>query len=491
MDNSDWKPMFDIRVAEEAIFGDLMTYRSQGRILLNGIEAKNFKEHLEEHHWHQLYYMFVKEHMLTKRDFLDVTRGAAKTIHGHPYVTSGKSMKEIHDTLRDIFQWNGLMGSNCVGSLRDGFLVLTDESTIILKRVARKRKEWERAKKKAKFLSTVRDLSEVPVILDPSLVAEYFTNTSFRQEIRLIRPERRKTISTNNGLQMPKKTAPKMESVDDKLASVRNEIAEYRDRTQEIVDGPQLNRDSIVKNLKIKLEELDAIISEINCSVEQSKQERIPETRYLEIQLDRSNRIQERLKSDTVVLRAAINRKDIEHQEASAAIKIGLGNVTEKDTEISDRALENETGLCKTMNSRIIKSLPVIAKAEFQRDCELKLKCGNFKFADLKNAVIQIALELLNLEEAAAKINSTGGQRHGTMTSKGDATGSAGNIETMSEIYKGMRKNISSCFFCKKPGHLKKDCFKFKNFCAKRQTTNGSVKNREPKDSKDGRSPET
>ena len=154
-----------------------------------------------------------------------------------------------------------------------------------------------------------------------------------------------------------------------------------------------------------------------------------------------------------------------------------------------DADLENDAGFCNMMYSRIMESLPVIAKAEFQRGCEQKLKSGNFKFADLKNEVIQIARKLPGLEGAAAKICSIGGQGQGIMTSQGDAAGSAGNIAVMSDNQKRTRKETRSCFFCKQPGHLKKDCYKFKKYLAKRQTTEGSdiSKNREPKDSKDGR----
>ena len=276
------------------------------------------------------------------------------------------------------------MGSN---GREDGFLVLTDDASVMLKRVASNREEWERAKKEAKFLHTVKDLSEVPIILDPKLVPKYFTEKNFRQEIKPVRMEKRKTVlddTFTQGLQVSKKTD--MESLDDKLASVRTKMVEYRNMTENLVGGHPSHRDAIVENMEVKYEELDASIAEINCVVEQSKQEGMQEKRHLETQLNSSNRIRKGLENEVAALREAMEQKELEHKGAMAGMKTALETAGEEQVK---RHLEERTEALKS---------------EFAQWAEQKTSELNSLNEDLKESLEKNYNLRTELEESQAKV---------------------------------------------------------------------------------------
>ena len=88
IDLSEYKPTFDIKISMEAAFGtDLMSYRTQGRALLNGVEAKNFREHVNLHHDMQTDYLLIQPDVFSRRQHVEILRITANTVQDFPYLS--------------------------------------------------------------------------------------------------------------------------------------------------------------------------------------------------------------------------------------------------------------------------------------------------------------------------------------------------------------------------------------------------------------------
>ena len=122
-----------IKITDEASCGtDLYSYLAHGRAILNGMEASNFQNHLKDNNEHHTVVVYIEWRVLKRRDIINICRMFANTVTGLPFIASSMEENEAIDTIRNISTFHGL---SCDRKLNDGFLILTDEKSVMLKNV--------------------------------------------------------------------------------------------------------------------------------------------------------------------------------------------------------------------------------------------------------------------------------------------------------------------------------------------------------------------
>ena len=133
--------------------------------------------------------------------------------------------------------------------------------------------------------------------------------------------------------------------------------------------------------------------------------------------------------------------------------------------------LESDTWFTMMMYNKMLETLPLAAKAEFQRECEASMTNGAIAFSKLKAKVITVARKVPSLESVASRLAGLRGLGERNPP-PGDAPGPAGVVSSVGQQKTPWRNNKSfarnndrrkddrACFYCKKKGHLKANCYK-------------------------------
>lgn len=155
----------------------------------------------------------------------------------------------------------------------------------------------------------------------------------------------------------------------------------------------------------------------------------------------------------------------------------------------TETQIEDDVWVCMMLYQKILEALPLGAKAEFQRDCESGMNSGQLKFTELKKKIISIARKAPVLQHLRAHtpgievINNP--EEAYRQKSKGDKAGTAGSSASSISRESTPRQEKRSCFYCKKVGHLKHNCYKRQRDMNGK--TNSSKSDKNEKDDKDGR----
>ena len=157
-----------------------------------------------------------------------------------------------------------------------------------------------------------------------------------------------------------------------------------------------------------------------------------------------------------------------------------LQNMYSFCTSKNDKELAEDKWFCMMLYQKILATLPLGAKAEFQRDCESSMVNGVLEFTDLKKKIITISRKASMLQPIGNQVSVLTGLNSTAASSEDKKVPS---IATSAGRKAGERR---SCYYCKKQGHIMKDCAALKKKKAK-EAANKESNGRETKT--DGRQP--
>ena len=142
-------------------------------------------------------------------------------------------------------------------------------------------------------------------------------------------------------------------------------------------------------------------------------------------------------------------------------------------TKKTESDLDNDAMGLNMFYQKIAETLPQIAKIDFVRLCEEAMGKGEFTFELLKRYTVQAARKAPKTSsvllsqvhfDTEKQVTDVPKERSEPGTKEGPRRASEATPR---------RRELRTCFFCKKPGHIAKDCYRKRN----RESNN----NREPK----------
>ena len=142
----------------------------------------------------------------------------------------------------------------------------------------------------------------------------------------------------------------------------------------------------------------------------------------------------------------------------------------------TDAEIQNDQWFSMMLYQKIIETLPLGAKAEFQRDCEMSMENGLLKFQDLKKKIITIARKAPIFEKQQLSnqvIHVLEGQnsmdRSETRQDVRMVPSINSSQDTKKPQNKHKREENRACYYCGKVGHIVKNCWKKANDLKKKQ----------------------
>ena len=150
-------------------------------------------------------------------------------------------------------------------------------------------------------------------------------------------------------------------------------------------------------------------------------------------------------------------------------------------TSKSEKDLANDSWFCMMLYQKILDTLPLGAKTEFQRDCERGMEDGLLQFQDLKKKIITIARKtpIFERQQLSSQVNHVSEGRNSMEGSDRDAE----IVSSINSTTQAGKKSVENrkCYYCRKVGHLARDCRKKQNDINRKRQTNNYSYNREPK----------
>ena len=132
-------------------------------------------------------------------------------------------------------------------------------------------------------------------------------------------------------------------------------------------------------------------------------------------------------------------------------------------TSKSEADLENDQWFCMMLFQKILDTLPLGAKAEFQRDCEMSMENGHLKFPDLKKKIITCARKapIFERQQLSNQVNPVLQQKGQSIegSERSDRDVHVPSIRSTTDK-KQRTEERRSCFYCGKVRHLIKNCYK-------------------------------
>ena len=232
------KARYGIRISEEATVGDdLCSYLAQGRAILNGIEAKNFQNHLKSSMGHETHFLAVSMDFMKKRDITNLVRMVNKTIIGGEHITNTMQEADLRSKMDNMIAFHGL-ARNLDGQV----IILTDEKSSMLKQLVSNETALADAISGANVIVSNTDLSTIPVFVDEHICKQYYQDKDIMVfDWNIKRPTKRTTLDdtfTTDLQRQREQPMPLEDKLEDCIYQAKVLLSNCRDLTDNLITCP-------------------------------------------------------------------------------------------------------------------------------------------------------------------------------------------------------------------------------------------------------------
>ena len=412
-----------IKIKEEAVNNDLCSYLATGRAVLNGKEARNFKEHLMEHMDHSTMILLVEWEALKRRDITAICRMFGNTVIGLPYMAASMSKDDAIKTIRNICLFHDLHAED---KELNGMLFLTDEKSSMLKNLVSSPDALNDAIMAAQVMDKIRDELSIPIVVDEHICNMYYKNKEIycQKTTRGIKRSAMDDTFTSNLQRQPRQPVPLDEklSLDLKLAKEHlkkcQEVSGVllmcrNEEKQDYVLELESNFNSVEYCLETLDETLDSVrtnalmeVDELKKRLKQTKKNKEAAEEDLQRHQNQADKITEAQIGNIKALEAKLNEITMKHSLEQDA-KDALLDVAEKEqknlkaqlAEINETNLEN----IRRLNEKIEDAQnDATAYAEQLKDAMNRL--GDLSKTETESKCIKMEVESIRVDKALSPI---------------------------------------------------------------------------------------
>lgn len=469
------KSICRINIFEEATQDNLCTYLSQGRAVLNGIEAKNLKLHLKYNVKHQIALILVQLDKLERRDVIHITRMFCKTVEDMEYTPGSLKIDECIQIMKNVRDFQ-----NLTGGVANELLMITDERSTIVKSIVENSEAWNSAIRSAEEVRG--DCRKFAVLVDEHLCKQYYHNKDISQSVNCKPAPSSMDDTLKSGLldQRPRPLSSDEELMNFIANSKRN-ITTCRTLSEDLITCTISTRAKVAEELEQSYDTLRNSISNVTEALTSIKSQAMDEITDFQRKQETATtnemgqvlkRMEELEKENECFKKKIMNLvMGISWDQSSFLINaqrrpnekimsyfVRLESIYSFCIGNTETDWNNENWYAKLVYQKILDTLPIGAKAKFQRDCKASMTDGSLVFSKLKLKVINIALGSTTFKQKEHELSVPEGPQVTNGKLEEDATGgSAGRLLSVSS-----KRETRTCYYCKKPGHLAKNCFKKK-----------------------------
>jgi len=279
-----------IKIYDEGLMGDLCSYRQQGRAVLNGYEAKNFKSHLEKNMKHDVSFALVSLDSLKRRDVTLVTRMFCKTIVGMEYVPNSMEVTDCVETVNNVKHFQKLTGQMDNGS---DLIILCDDKSQLLKSLIANGAAWNIAIDGAKsIINTSGDCHTIPVLVDEQLSKQYYQNKDVTQAVQQIKTARKRqmlddTFSYDLQKQREQPQHPD-DDLEESISVARTHITRCQQLSEDLMMCSFSQRAEVASQLEDAYDALNTTVGTVTEALNKVKHDAMDNVQDLKLKLQKS-----------------------------------------------------------------------------------------------------------------------------------------------------------------------------------------------------------
>ena len=332
-----------IKICDEASVGeDNCSYLVQGRAVLNGFEIMNFKNHLEEHMDHETFLIFVSWESLLRRDVVHVCNMFCNTIQDAKFVGSLMIKDKAIEIIQDIANFHGLTAE---GKVKDGFIILTDEKSVLLKKLMASPTALDEAKEDVKVLATVTDKFSIPIVVDSHLCARSYKNTQIKPA-NFSRGTKRPALDdtfTTELQEQRRQPLPLEEKVTSELRKTKLLVRECQKQAEAVIFCTDQNRDQLVWQLEGLFTKVEESLELLDGTLNHVKSDAINEVNELKQKLKEAKSTKEWAENELIKYENEAENLNKTHEKSIQKLQNRLNEISIKhqaEQENKDHLLE-------------------------------------------------------------------------------------------------------------------------------------------------------
>jgi len=328
-----------IKIYDEGLMGDLCSYRQQGRAVLNGYEAKNFKSHLENNMKHDVSFALVSLDTLKRREVTMVTRMFCKTVVGMEYVPNSMEITDCIETIKRVKQFQKITGQMENDS---DLIILCDDKSQLLKLLIANDGAWNTAIDEAKsIMNNNGDCHAIPVLVDEPLCKHYFQNKDVTQAVKQIKTAKKRLMMDDTFTSELQKQREQPQHPDDDLDTSISEARMYISRCQQLSEDLMIcsfsKRAEVASDLEDAYIALNTTVSTVTEALNKVKNDAMENVQDLKMKLQKSQDSEQYAQKELALYQNQLTEQK-EMQEKSTT------DLTTRVTELSQKLKLAEDG---------------------------------------------------------------------------------------------------------------------------------------------------